>query len=458
MVGLLSRSERLGQPTARRALQRHLEYTLPGTARPDGLEASGADELAHIVHRCAQDDQTGEKTDSLTRAVLAVTGDAEMVSQLRLLSDLNLARTRLSPAELSSLYALLQECEADIHDVARLALAPFPPRLPEHCTDPWSVTLHLLRRNAQPDGLPPFLAFLEYLAASLTSGDERRRLQEWNRAHAADRGLVEPLERCRAAARPIPRRAGSAPEPRIMFVLLPDGLDEDYCTLRVWHQQEQVVKDDDVRVRHSDLHRAVRQRLAHWTAQRNTDHILVEFWLGLTLLNLPVVRWCMPEDHDNSESNLRVVVRSLNLRPEDERAWRAHWSGLIAQKRPTRPALCAAGSNDAPLPPGRPLILAEPPDHDAGREQLLAALRQGVAAVMWDLGNADRQDFRAYAERLFDEAPLSQLPMRLARVQTARDGSPQAQALQDAVLMWDDPDRNLPRLNPLTAPDEVAIR
>jgi vWA-MoxR associated protein middle region 0/vWA-MoxR associated protein C-terminal domain len=460
MVRLLARSARLEKPSARRALLRHLERSVPALPRPDPLEAA-ADELARIVHGCAQDDQTGEKTDSLTRAVLAVTGDSEMVSQLRLLSDLGLARARLPLAELSALYALLRKCAVDVHDVARSALAPLPPRLPDYCTDAWNVTLHLMRRNARPDGLPPFLAFLEYVAASLTDPAALQRaqeLQQWNLAYAQARGLEEPLGACRASARLAAGHTGPRAEHRIMFVLLPDGLDEEYCTLRVWHQHDQMLKDDDVRVRQSELQRAVRHRLAQWTSQKTSRQILVEFWLGLSLLNLPVVRWCMPEDRQGWETGMRVVVRSFNLRPDDTGPWREHWVGLIGQNPTARPALCPAKQATAALRPGRPLILAEPPDRKAGREQLLEALRQGVAAVMWDHSNTDVQQFRAYAEMLFDEAPLAQLPKRLAEVQTARDGSPQAQALQGAVLMWDDPDRDLPKLSPLTSPDEVSAR
>ncbi|WAU78549.1 hypothetical protein O1Q96_01620 (plasmid) [Streptomyces sp. Qhu-G9] len=455
MIRLLEHSEGLGKPAARRALLRHLAFSVPPAPR----EASATDELAKIVHGCAQNDQTGEKTDSLTRAVLAVTGDREMVSQLRLLSDLNLAHARLPQDELSALHTMLRDCALDVNDVARSALAPFPPRLPDHCTNAWSVTLHLMRRNTRPDGLPPFLAFLEHAAASLTDPDAQRQLQRWNLAYAQARGLEKPLKACRSSARPSSRHTRSIPEHRIMVVLLPDGLDEDYCTLRVWHQHDQTFKDDDVLVRQSDLQRVVRQRLAHWTAQKTPRQILVEFWLGLSLINLPVMHWCVPEeDLQEGQTRMRVVVRSMGLRPDDTRdPWRAHWSGLIGQDPTARRALCPAGKT-ADLPARRPLILAESPASEAGRAQLLEALHQGVAAVMWDRSNTDVQQFRTYAEILFDEVPPAQLPMRLNQVQSARDGSPQAEALHDAVLIWDDPDRDLPEPSPLTSPDEVSAR
>ncbi|MFF1443370.1 hypothetical protein [Streptomyces sp. NPDC058295] len=457
MVRLLEHSERLVMPAARRALLRHLTFNL-SVPPPDPREASGNDELAVIVHGCAQNDETGEKTDSLTRAVLAVTGDREMVSQLRLLSDLNLAHARLPQQELSALHALLGDCALDVNDVARSALAPFPPRIPDHCTNAWSVTLHLMRRNTRPDGLPPFLAFLEHAAVSLTDPAARQQLQQWNLAYAQARGLEEPLKACRSSAGPAPRHTRSAPEHRIMVVLLPDGLDEDYCTLRVWHQHDEMFKDDDVLVRQSDLQRVVRQRLAHWTAQKTPRQILVEFWLGLSLINLPVMHWCVPEDLHDGQTRLRVVVRSMGLRPDNSHdGWRAHWSGLIGQEPTARRALCPAGKS-AGRPSRHPLILAESPASEAGRAQLLEALHQGVAAVMWDRSNTDVQQFRTYAEMLFDEEPLAELPMRLSQVQSARDGSPQAEALHDAVLIWDDPDRDLPEPSPLRSPDEVSAR
>ncbi|MFD6293845.1 hypothetical protein ACFWFU_03305 [Streptomyces sp. NPDC060235] len=411
-----------------------------------------------IVHGCAQNDQTGEKTDSLTRAVLAVTGDRAMVAELRRLSDLNLAHSRLSQRELGALHGLLEGSGVDISEVARTALAPFPPRIPDHCTNAWTVTLHLMRRNTRPDGLPPFLAFLEHAAASLADTDAQQKLREWNLTYARAHDLEEPLRACRSAAQPAVRHSGSATEHRIMFVLLPDGLDEDYCTLRVWHERDQMFKDDDVLVRQADLQRVVRQRLAHWTTQKTPRQILVEFWLGLSLINLPVMHWCVTEERREASARVRVVVRSMGLRPDNARdPWRAHWFGLIGQESKARPALCPAGSSGESLT-RRPWILAESPASEAGREQLMAALDQGAAAVMWDRSNSDVQQFRAYAEMLFDEVPLSQLPMRLNQVQSDRDGSPQAEALHDAVLIWDDPDRDLPEPSPLRSPSEVSVR
>jgi len=313
-----------------------------------------------------------------------------------------------------------------------------------------------MRRNTRPDGLPPFLAFLEHLAASLAH-PASQKLQQWNLAYAQSCGLEEPLKACRSSARPASRQTGSAPEHRIMFVLLPDGLDEDYCTLRVWHQHDQMSKDDDVLVRQADLQRVVRQRLAHWTNRKTTRQILVEFWLELSLINLPVMHWCVTGDWTDGQTGMRVVVRSMNVRPDDTRPWRAHWSDLVGQEPTPRRALCPP-STTTDQPPGRPLILTESPASPAGRAELLDALRQGVAAVMWDRSNTDVQRFRTYAQMLFDEAPLAQLPMRLTQVQAARDGSPQAEALQDAVFIWDDPDRELPKPDLLRSPDEVSAR
>ncbi|MFQ3561986.1 hypothetical protein QZN11_35045 [Streptomyces gramineus] len=452
MVWLLDNSDRFGKPSALRALRRLLEPSLRGNPPVGGSAAAAAgEELAVIVKECARNDRTGEKTDSLTRAVFTVTGDATLASQLRLLSDLNLAHARLPQGNLSSLHALLRDCTVDVHEVARAALAPFPPRLPDHCVDAWSVTLHLMRRNSRPDGLPAFLAFLEHLAASLPA-PSARELRQWNLDYAQTCGLESALRTCRASARPVSPRAGSRPEHRIMCVLLPDGLDEDYCTLRVWHQHEQTFKDDDVLVRQADLQRVVRQRLGHWKAHGTARQILVEFWLDLSLINLPVMRWCMGED---LQADVRVVVRSLGLRPEDEGPWRAHWSGLFGKT--TRRALCPGGG-PAALPPGRPLILNASPASPAGREELLEALRQGVAAVMWNRSDTDAQRFRAYAERLFEEVEPAELPRKLNEVQWVRDGSPRADVLQDAVLIWDDPDRELPTPSLLTPPHEVSAR
>jgi hypothetical protein len=98
----------------------------------------------------------------------------------------------------------------------------------------------------------------------------------------------------------------------------------------------------------------------------------------------------------------------------------------------------------------QPLVLSSPPDKGPGRQELLEAISSGVPAVLWH--RLDCSDsFQRMAQTVVQDGPLRDLPGRVEalRMQTGSDAA-------HLALLWDDPDRPLPALNPLVAPDEVA--
>ncbi|MEU8794560.1 hypothetical protein [Streptomyces sp. NPDC048643] len=467
MVEVLRSAPSLAGAPARRALARMLAHALNRTFSSDESATQPAeDHLSFIVARCMAQGEPAEATDALARAVGTVTGDADVTTQLRLLADWQLARTRLGNEDLGELRSLLQGLgDVDARSIARACLHPFPVHLPAHCTDPWSVVLYLLRRNALPNGLPLFLVFLEHLAPAVDVS-LRERLHGWAEKHAGQQGLYEQLAECRSRIAAAPVEHGESRESRVMFVLLPDGLDDDYCILRVWHQDGQngrvpLLRDGDSRVHRHDLEPLVHERL-----QQTLTHIAqpvaltVEFWLPVDLANLPVTQWCRPGPDPVWRSPYQVVVRSLDRPQASRTSWELWWDRMISS-RPCENEAAPAAEQPSPLrnapASSQLLVLDTPPDKKEGRRQLLEGIRSGAPAILWHRSDCSSDAFRQSVQHLVEKGSLADLPARLRQLQqsTSSLGTP---SLTDLTLLWDDPTQPLPVLKNLTSPDEVASR
>ncbi|WP_308434327.1 VMAP-C domain-containing protein [Streptomyces anandii] len=509
MADVLNRSPRFATPSSRQDLVSYLVRALeqPFTAR-EKAPARSFDHFTHIVTECALH---SEGTDALAEAVASLDGDRRTALEMRQLSDKWTAREQLDEEEMLFLDQLLGQVGAE-HDVQAIALAslqPVPAPLPEHCTDARSVLLYLLRRNALPDGLPPFLAFLEFLAAS-TGEPLASPLREWTERRARGRELWPALEACRARADGT--RVTAARERRMMLVLLPDGLDDDYYALRVWHQDDAphpapALRDNDARVREADLERAIRGKVREASQGHDKGAALtVEFWLPLSLINLPVAEWCAPRE-PGAPDDVRVVVRSLDrVRASGSlRSWRERWSRMVdtsegagagadagtdrgadaafpvrldRERDPDRqrergrarglewnPDRSRGGGSPEPTEfpewpeprPNLPLVLSAPPDCAEGRDQLLRAITIGVPVVLWHRHDCTSREFRDTVDVLLSHGPVSTLPERIRAMRLACEaGGLPTEVVRGLTLMWDDPNRSLPVLSPLVAPDEVA--
>ncbi|ALV47996.1 hypothetical protein ASR50_35275 [Streptomyces sp. 4F] len=468
MVEVLRTAPLLAEEPARRALARMLAHALDRTFSGDESATQLPEEhLSWIVARCMEQGEPTEAADALARVAGTVTGDANVTAELRLLSDLQLARTRLGDEDLIVLRRLLQgRATSEARTLARACLHPFPVLLPPHCTDAWSVALHLLRRNALPSGLPLFLVFLEHAAPVLDSS-AAQELRTWTDQYAQSQDLQEQLTACRNRVMAAPAHDCESLESRVMFVLLADGLGDDYCVLQVWHQDGQAVnappvRVSDARVRRQDLGPLVYERLQQAMAHIGQSvPLTIEFWLPLTLANLPVVQWCRPSVE--SPARNRVVVRSLDRpgTPRAHDAWRQRWDQMITGSLPDRrphdtsdePSDAAPSvQSTAPL-----LVLTAPPDREEGQQQLLDGIRSGVPAILWHRSDCTSGSFRQYVRDLIDTGPLAELPARFGQLQQSKD-SLDSDVLSDLTLLWDDPTRPLPVPKALTSPDEVVAR
>lgn len=106
--------------------------------------------------------------------------------------------------------------------------------------------------------------------------------------------------------------------------------------------------------------------------------------------------------------------------------------------------------------PDLPLVLSAPPDCAEGRGQLMRAITTGVPVVLWHRHDCTSREFRDTVDVLLSRGPVSTLPERIRAMRLAcEDGGLPTEVVRGLTLMWDDPNRSLPVLSPLVAPDEV---
>ncbi|MFE1585950.1 hypothetical protein [Streptomyces sp. NPDC059402] len=433
-----------------------------------------ADRIGELVAACG--DQADD-AEALADALDHVTRDPGLALPLRTFADWLTARTLLSDAELDELRGLLDQVPAHQATAAAQACLPFlAADLPAHCTGTWPTTLHLLRRNMLPTGLPPLLAYLEHLAAARPA--QESALHAWAGRKAEDWGLTEKLQACRTAAADfvLPERSPA----RVMFVLLPDGLQKDTYTLRMWHREgaraKPALRDEDTQaVSHTELRPTVAQRLRQWvqeTSEAVLDDMCVEFWLPLPLINEPVWDWCADATQPAHPART-VLIRSLDRLqiPTIQSAWRARWDSLMHASEESEEAESPDGgttvsaphdaeSHREPATPPRtqdPVILKSPPSDKEGRLQFLDALRSGAPAILWHRLDCSAA-FQSAALRLIGAGPLQELPDRISALRADHRRSTSADdAVTDITLLWDDPTHTLPTLHSLVAPSEARV-
>ncbi|MEU6935667.1 MULTISPECIES: VMAP-C domain-containing protein [Streptomyces] len=431
-----------------RRLRAPLSYAHPA-------EGGRRELFQQLVEQCS----AAEATDALAEAVELIEGDSAVTQRLRTLCDLWLATARVPAPELNSLQEVLRAVSADdVQSIATASMQPLPAPLPTRCVDSWTILLHLMRRNAPRRGLPPFMAFLEYLAAA--DEDKRAEIQAWTDARAVDWNLQDAVVECRSrAASALPSARDG--EPRAMFVLMPDGLENDVYVLRVWHHDGgslswPALREEDTRLHLEDIATTVAGRLRHALAPRSArSHLIVEFWLPMDLVNEPVTDWCMSASRE-APGRYRVLVRSLDRLkwPQWDSSLRERWASLMRDE-PQRTRSSAAVEDEPSAKPqtaGEPLVLSTPPTAGKGRRELEAAIRSGAPAVLWHRSDCSGS-FQQLAHDVIRHGPLKDLPHRVEALR-AEGGA----GVSELTLLWDDPDRPLPVLNRLVAPDEVAAQ
>lgn len=326
----------------------------------------------------------------------------------------------------------------------------------------WEAFSYLTDFNAGADGFPPALMFVE-LVARQVGGEVGTNLTAWN-DHQARRLRLQPELLARRAEGI--SRVSTDSRLHLVIVVQPDGIDpNNRYLLSYWRQDDPAewppAHSDTRMVAFDELERRVDDLVV--SAERawsgHSGAVALEFVLPRALLNLPVHRW--HKEHDSGDPrplclDYPIVVRSLERMrsPHWHRVWHQRWQILMNDPSAARvhygqPTDTAQRHRiDAVLSDPRWVLMvltASPPSQpQAGADELAAALRSGLPALVWH-PQASSDDLREIVTWLVDVDRLGDLP---GRAQTSRQaallasGAPFDPAIaRDLVVLWDNPHR-----------------
>lgn len=442
---------------AGRALLRELIHDNLGFPLTIPEQVTGRDHVIEIVNACAKVE--GGMT-ALADAVWMMRPDSPESEQIRRLVHQPRMHDLLPESELLWLRSMLSGLVPPrlTASVRRAAGAGVPP---SDVRDAWDAFCALSDFNTPSSGLPPALAFVEFVAAKCAQG-LAGELRAWNALQArriqAEAGLRE-LRAETLADSPDPSRL------HLMIVVQPDGIDPGRHLVSYWRQEDpeewppargglDMVPGDELE-RHVDT--LVVEAERSWAEYRG--EAALEFVLPRSLLHLPVHLWC--KEHETGDPrplflDYPIVVRSLERMrsPQWHRAWRMRWEALMADPSAERVYFCTAEDTDerhrldAILSGDQwvVMVLASAPtlQPKPGEDELAAGLRSGLPALLWH-PEASLDLLREVVTWLVNGGGLGDLP---ARVQKSRCAAfrkltipVNLSVVRNLVILWDDPAR-----------------
>ena len=418
----------------------------------------GRDHLIELVNACAK---TEGGMTALARAVWVMRpGSLECDRVSRLIKEPRVLDL-LPENELKRLRELLVTITVpQLQMLVHRAVGPgVPPAW--SVASAWEAFSHLAEYNAGADGFPPALMFVE-LVARQVGGDMNTNLTGWNDDQAR-RLRLEPELRAR-------RVAGASRIPvdsrlHLMIVVEPDGIDPDRYLLSYWRQDDPAewppARGETRMVAFDELERSVDDLVV--SAERawsgHAGAVALEFVLPRALLNLPVHLW--HKEHDSGDPrplclDYPIVVRSLERMQSSEwhRVWRQRWDILMNDPSAARvhigqPAdIQERHRIDAVLSDQRLVLMvltaAPPCQPRPGADELAAALRSGLPALVWH-SETSADALRVIVTRLIEGDGLGDLP---GRTQASRQAAFQVSdapfdvnIARNLVVLWDDPNR-----------------
>jgi vWA-MoxR associated protein C-terminal domain/vWA-MoxR associated protein middle region 0/Effector-associated domain 2 len=416
--------------------------------------AVGRNHLIELVSACARLDGG---MNALVRAVRTLRPKSLAYERIRRLVREPQVRDLLPATELEPLRELLADTAISqlptlVRRAAGLAAVP---AFDGNAVDALDYLTDL---NAGPDGLPPVMLFVELVACQV-GGVVGENLTTWNdeQAHRLGFGPVLRARRARVAQVPDDARL------HLLVVAQHDGIDPGRCLLSYWRQDDPQEwpppPGATSTVMVSELEWWVDELVVNaeraWSGHAGT--VALEIVLPRALLALPVHRWHKEHDTGNPRPlclDYPIVVRSLERMRSAQwhRMWRQRWCSLTEDPSPTRIHFGRSADTttryriDALLsdPQWIMMVLTTSPtiEPQQGLDELSAALRSGLPALMWHpLSSSD--DLRETIGELV-EGGLADLP---GRVQTLRRSAFNGRSAvdmdiaQDLVLLWDDPRR-----------------
>ncbi|MFG2580178.1 VMAP-C domain-containing protein [Streptomyces malaysiensis] len=435
--------------------------------------------LAELAHECLQN----LRIMHALRASLAVLASADEDAMRRLDSVMEqmTARPALSEAATAKLRSLLEELEIEqLGQLCRTAAGPLQD-VPA-VTSPWHAFEVLSRMNAQPGGLPPQLALVEYLAAAARPLHRADALREWADEQARELGLTPQL---RSLRQQVGHAAPVGPVDAYLVIRLLPQEEAGCYELSSWHNYDPTgwhpARGPITQVTTETAERAV-QTLVYEAAEEWGDarEIHVEFMLDADDLNLPVHRWRLELDSELPTPlymDHPVVVRSLERSRTRRwhREWKQRWN--FFDQYPERAKQLVVDGEDPDSPrSGDPtallarlkadpqvvaLVLNSPPGATReGTSEAWTAWRAGIPVVAWDGRTTRDPGFMRQLRRKQAEASGSLARLREAVTELrldahSFDSAEWEQHLgQHVVLVWDDPTRPVEPEGRMTGPDE----
>ncbi|MEV6235168.1 hypothetical protein [Lentzea sp. NPDC051838] len=342
--------------------------------------------------------------------------------------------------------------------------------------------------NADPNGIPKPLVFVEHLAMKVRP-ELAAQLRRWSDRQAGHMGLSAELVAVRRQAAE-PRGLTETPPRSVAYLILQvqrEGAAGEQYRLSHWRQLGQAsgwapVRGQDVV---GDLAR-VKDRVAALVEKVEEDwgqyrpNIRIEFVLPSEFMNLDVDQWPWETDSRIPEPlgcRYPVVVRSLErmTRRKWYRLWHERWDQLRAQlsrtgavhresawwgKQDNGDGLRELTSALARTTTLVSLVLSAPPRAEmAGRDEVAAGLRAGVPLILWHREKCDNAEFKTIAESLLhgDDDPHDLLErVRLARVTAFEQGAKFAPAGEKLTILLDDPVRVVVPSDP-APPERVSV-
>jgi vWA-MoxR associated protein C-terminal domain/vWA-MoxR associated protein middle region 0/Effector-associated domain 2 len=413
----------------------------------------GRSYLIELVNECARLDGG---MNALVRAVRLLLPESLAYKRIRQLVREPQVRDLLPAAELEPLRELLigttiSQLPALVRRAAGLARVPAP-----FGGDAWDAIGYLTDLNAGPDGLPPVMLFVE-LVAQQVGGVVCQNLRNWNDEQAHRLGLRPVLRARRARVTRVPDDGRL----HLLIVVQPDGIDPGRCLLSYWRQDDPQEwpppPGDTVMVMVSELEWRVDELVVNaeraWSGHGGTAAL--EIALPRALLTLPVHHW--HKEHDTGHPrplclDYPIVLRSL------ERMRSTHWHRVLRQRwrsmteDPSPARILFGGSVDTSERYGIDAVLSDPrwvmmvlassptPEPQQGSDELTAALRSGLPALVWHpLSSAD--DLREVVTRLAEGGGLGDLPGRTHTLRRVSFNDQAVHIARDLVLLLDDPHR-----------------
>jgi hypothetical protein len=371
-------------------------------------------------------------------------------------SELEQARQLLAVAGCTNVRALWHAAAGDI--------APLPA---EPIDSAVAAFDHLISVNARLDGLPPALAFVEYVAFRLEQAPTAQppgaglaaALRNWSYRQARQLGLTVPLHalRTRIAAEP-----PVTPAPACLVVQIEaKGIDAGRFIVSHWLQHRpgrwQPERGQDVEISYAELESTVERLVdraeAIWGAE--TGEPTVELILPIHLLNDAFDWWCRDAGGPQEMPfclEYPLVLRSLERMRATHwhRPWRNRWSVLISEASSTHwgpdkyddEELRRWNTALRTDPKRATVALAQAPVPHAAHMPLAMALRAGVPVVMWDRRDQPATDFRPTVSQLLT-GHVAELPQRVQalRVVAARSDTADTHLGRHLAVLCDDPTR-----------------